>query len=331
MSNIVTDVALHYWQLGRKTKSTPSGWISANAVCCHSKGEKADTRMRGGIIATDAGGVSYSCFNCGFKTAWQPGWNLSYNMRLLLQWIGVPDHEISKLVLEVLRINNGAESREHVLLRPDFHTVALPAEAKPIAEYTEPSKHLQRVINYLKQRNYNIEDYNFHWSPQLKFRNRLIVPFYYHNKCVGWTSRTVDPNDKIKYISDQQPGYVFNMDAQDYDKLFCIVVEGPLDAIHLGAAALCGSSINEQQAYMLNSLHKQIIVLPDRDSAGSKLVEQAIEYGWSVSFPDWGEHIKDTGDAVEKYGRLYTLYSIVSATQNTELKIRLAAKRWFNN
>lgn len=327
--NVVTDVVLHYWQLGRKTKTTPSGWVSANAVCCHSKGEKADTRMRGGVIATEDGGVSYSCFNCGFKTSWQPGRHLSANFKKLLEWIGLPDSEISKLALEVLRLNEGVEIKEHVLLKPDFHLVDLPADAKPIIEYAEPSRHLQRVIDYLKSRNFNLDDYNFCWSPNLKFRNRLIVPFYYHNKCVGWTSRTVDPNDKIKYISDQQPGYVFNMDNQTYNKVFCIVVEGPLDAIHIDAAALCGSSINDQQAYILNALHKQIIVLPDRDRAGSKLVEQAIERNWSVSFPAWDKDVNDVGDAVRKYGRLYTLYSIVSAAKTTELKIRLAAKKWF--
>lgn len=329
MHNIVTDVVLHYWQQGRKTKTTPSGWISANAVCCQYKGEKPDTRLRGGIIATDDGGVSYSCFNCGFKTSWQPGRHLSANMKKLLTWIGVPDAEVNKLALEILRINEGVEVKEHVLLRPDFHQVALPDDAKPIKEYQEPSRHLQKVIDYLKSRNFNLDDYNFYWSPSLKFRNRLIVPFYYHNKIVGWTSRSVDPNDKIKYVSDQQPGYVFNIDEQGYNKVFCIVVEGPLDAIHIEGAALCGSSINEQQAYILNGLHKQVIVLPDRDKAGSKLIEQAIEHKWSVSFPNWDKDINDVGDAVQRYGRLYTLYSIVSATETTELKIRLAAKRWF--
>ena len=64
---------------------------------------------------------------------------------------------------------------------------------------------------------------------------------------------------------------------------------------------------------LLNRLQKQIIVVPDRDKAGSKLVEESIEQGWSVSMPDWNQDITDVGDAVSKYGRLYTLYSIVNA------------------
>lgn len=328
-NNAITDAILHYWKLGRKTKTTPSGWISANAVCCGSRGEKSDTRQRGGMHVTADGGISYSCFNCGFKAAWQPGRNISANMKRLLLWIGMPDAEISRLALETLRLSEGIAVKNHVLLRPDFDTRALPEDAKPIASYAEPSRHLQRVIDYLKSRSFVLEDYNFCWSPQLKFRNRLIVPFYYQNRLVGWTSRTIDSTDKIKYVSDQQPGYVFNIDAQNFNRVFCIVVEGPLDAIHIDGAALCGSSVNEQQAYILNSLNRQIIVLPDRDSAGSKLVEQAIEHGWSVSFPNWDRDINDAGDAVKRYGRLYTLYSIVSHAETTELKIRLAAKRWF--
>jgi hypothetical protein len=76
-------------------------------------------------------------------------------------------------------------------------------------------------------------------------------------------------------------------------------------------------------------LQKQIIVVPDRDKAGSKLVEASIEKGWSVSMPDWSQDINDVGEAVSKYGRLYTLYSIVNAANESPLKIRLRAKKWF--
>jgi len=36
------------------------------------------------------------------------------------------------------------------------------------------------------------------------------------------------------------------------------------------------------------------------------------------------------GDAVAKYGRLYTLYSIVNNAESNELKIRLRSKKWLN-
>jgi hypothetical protein len=45
--------------------------------------------------------------------------------------------------------------------------------------------------------------------------------------------------------------------------------------------------------------------------------------------PTWPEGVKDVNDAVKKLGRLYTLYKIVSETDDSELKIRLKAKQWF--
>ena len=112
--------------------------------------------------------------------------------------------------------------------------------------------------------------------------------------------------------------------------MFTIVCEGQLDAIHIEGCALGGSEISDQQAMLLNRLQKQIIVCPDRDSAGSKLVERAIELGWSVSMPDWASDINDIGDAVARYGRLYTLHSIATSATDSPLKIRLKAKKWFD-
>ena len=45
--------------------------------------------------------------------------------------------------------------------------------------------------------------------------------------------------------------------------------------------------------------------------------------------PEWDQDINDVGDCVDKYGRLYALYSIASAAETSPLKIRLGAKKWF--
>lgn len=324
--SLVADALLTY--LPHDRKSTPSGWVKFNAVCCHHRGEKADIKKRGGVIQHEEG-ITYHCFNCHYKASWQPGRQLSQNMRKLFEWIGVPDDQIHKVIFEIMRLNEGVEAREHVLFKPDFDTVELPEAAQLITDYTESNRYLERMTAYIKSRNFTLDDYPFYWSSNIKYRNRLIVPFYLQGRTVGWTARSVDPKETVRYISSQQPGYVFNLDRQTYNRTFCIVVEGPLDAIHLDATALCGSSINDQQAYLLNRLQKQIIVLPDNDRAGRKLVEQAIEQGWSVSFPEWGDDVNDVGDAVQKYGRLYTLYSIVASTETSAFKIQLKAKRWF--
>ena len=51
------------------------------------------------------------------------------------------------------------------------------------------------------------------------------------------------------------------------------------------------------------------MLVPDRDKAGQKLIDDALEYGWSVSFPEWEADVKDINAAVIRYGKLFTLKS----------------------
>ena len=331
MSIVSDTVNLH---LPSKRKSTPSGWTKFNAVCCHHNGHSADTRARGGLIANPDGGVSYHCFNCGFKTSWQPGRNLSKGMRKLMQWLSVSDDLINRVALEVMRENEGFAVNHKMIELPVFNTVPLPDDAINIehceAQGHAENPHLHRVLAYMNSRNLYLEDYEFWWSPSLGYRDRLIVPFRYEGRVVGWTARKVTEG-KPKYISEQQPGYVFNLDSQEDSRIYTIVVEGPIDAVYVKGVALMGSEIKDQQALLINRLGKQVVLVPDRDNAGSKLVEPAIEQGWSVSMPDWPEGVKDVGEAVERHGRLYALYMIISALEESPLKIRLRAKHWFLN
>jgi len=331
MSIVFDTVNLH---LPAKRKSTPSGWTKFNAVCCQHNGHSADTRARGGLITNMDGGVSYHCFNCGFKASWQPGRNLSKGMRRLMQWLNVSDALINQVALDVMRENEGLVTAQRSIELPKFNTVPLPDDAIHIAHCEEQgyaeNPYLHRVIDYMQQRNFYLEDYDFCWSPSLGYRDRLIVPFYNQGCVVGWTARKIT-DGKPKYISEQQPGYVFNLDAQNDDRIYTIVVEGPLDAVHISGVALMGSEIKDQQALQINRLGREVILVPDRDRAGSKLVEPALELGWSVSMPEWPEGIKDVGDAVQRYGRLYALYMIVSSAENSSLKTKLRARQWFLN
>ena len=324
--SIVSDLLTAY--LPSKRKTTPSGWTSFNAPCCHNNGNTADTRGRGGLIS-EGDVISYHCFNCGYKASWQPGRSLSYKFKKLLEWCNTPDSEINKLALDVMRINEGVEVAERKIELPTFETVPLPPDAVKIADIKDFNKFSIAILEYIAARSLNLDDTDYYWSPSLGYRDRLIIPFYYEKRIVGWTARTITADKQPKYLMEVQPGFVYGLDEQSYNKIFAIVCEGQVDAIHVDGCALGGSEINDQQAMLLNRLAKDVIVVPDRDSAGSKLVEQAIELGWSVSLPLWDSDINDIGDAVSKYGRLYTLYSIANAAESSPLKIRLRAKKWF--
>jgi DNA primase len=119
---------------------------------------------------------------------------------------------------------------------------------------------------------------------------------------------------------------VFNMDAQDWSRKFVIVTEGPFDAITISGVSILGSEINDTQRELINGLNRQVIVVPDQDEAGQKLIDQAMEFGWGVAFPEWGVGVTDVADAVLKYGRLFTIQSILKTTETSKLKIDLTRK-----
>lgn len=320
MSLIIDTVNLY---LPSKRKKTPSGWISFNAVCCDHNGTSADTRQRGGMMINE--GVSYHCFNCGFKTSWQPGRIVTAKFRKLMRWLNVPDDLISKCSLESLRLKENSEYQSTVELVPKFINKILPPDSVKISE-ADLNQEMNTAIEYIANRGFYLDDYDWHWSPA--YPNRLIVPFYFNKTLVGFTARLLR-DGKPKYISEQQPGYIFNYDNQKQNRKYVIVCEGPFDAISIDGVAILGSEVSDQQKNLLNHLKKEVIVLPDRDSAGKKLIEQAIENNWSVSFPDWDSDVKDANEALLKYGRLATLYSIIHNKESSALKIKLFAKKWF--
>jgi hypothetical protein len=317
---LIADTLLQY--LPGKRKQTPSGWISFNAPCCD------DKRQRGGFIINGGDAVSYHCFNCQFKASWQPGRPVSQKMSKLMRLLNISDATINQLRLEALRLNDHNPTSVQSII-PKFEPRALPPESELITSLLDhiPDK-LVPVLEYLHSRNLYLEDYPFYWTPKIGFSNRVIIPFLKDNVIVGYTARTIG-DAKPKYISEQQPGYVFNLDRQHNSREFVICCEGPIDAISIDATALMGAEIKDSQNWLLKQLGKEIILVPDRDHEGPKTVEQALEYGWSVSMPEWPVGIKDVNDAVCKLGRLATLWLIVSAKESNNLKIQLRAKQWF--
>jgi hypothetical protein len=104
------------------------------------------------------------------------------------------------------------------------------------------------------------------------------------------------------------------------------VVEGILDALAIDGVAVLHNDLNDLQFRAIASLHREVIVVPDRDSSGMTLVDRAMSYGWAVSFPEWDSDVNDVADAVKKYGRLNTLITITESAITNSLKIKLKRK-----
>jgi hypothetical protein len=313
--------------LPTKRKLTSGGWISFSAPCCPHRGEGVDKKMRGGIIFTDTG-FRYHCFNCGFKAGWTPGHTLTQNTRNLFSWLGVTDSVIHSLVFESLRHKNDVQISAKVsnfVLKPKD----LPPDCKTIDQHMVDGCEnpiFVSCIAYILDRGMKLEWFPWMWSPAAGFADRIIIPYYHNGVIVGYTARKIT-NGSPKYITSSQPSYVFNLDNQAQDRQFVIVVEGPIDAISIDGVAAMSNELNEEQIFRINSLAREVIVVPDRDVAGTKLIDIAIAQQWSVSSPLWENGVKDVAEAVSRYGRIYTLFSILKYREHGEIRLTMIKKR----
>jgi hypothetical protein len=254
-------------------------------------------------------------------------------------YIGIADDTIRKMAIEAMREEEGDvkyEKKKFVT----FNKRELPNGARKLEIWLEKmlgnllsadeTSSVDNLLKYLEGRGIGPEWYDFMYSPNKNWDvdKRLLIPFYWRGDIVGFSGRMFEQSTKVKYYTDVQPGYVFNMDAQDWSRKFVLVTEGPFDAITVSGVSILGSEINDTQRELIEGLGRQIIVVPDRDAPGEKLINQATEFGWSVAFPEWGAGVDDVADAVMKYGRLFTIQSILKTTERSKLKIDLKRKMY---
>jgi hypothetical protein len=304
-----------------KKRQTSSGWYVFNGVCCHHRGHNPDKRARAGIKFQTTDDWSYSCFNCGFKCGTTPGKSYTTNLKKLLQWCGVDEEEIDRLSFQSFMQRGGDRYVQQAEPKKiDFQSVQLPEGFRDLDPKVD-SIH----INYLRGRGLDPNGYPYKVVDG-ETRQRLIIPYYWRGMVVGYTSRYYDGKNP-KYISNSQSGYVFGIDAQKKDWSICILVEGQFDAISIDGCACGGSNITDEQAQTLKTLNRRVIFVPDRDKAGLSACDRALELGYSVSIPNWGTEIKDTNDAVLKYGKLPTLLSIIKSATSSKVIVELRRKK----
>jgi hypothetical protein len=310
-----------------KKKHTSSGWVSFNAPCCIHRGDSQDKRQRGGMKPNPEG-WSYHCFNCGYTASFVLGRPVSFKARKLLEWLGVDKNEIEMLNLESLKhksIHGLIEGNRQVIRAVEFEERDLPAELE-LLDINNPAHDV--YLKYLINRNIDPTEYPYMVSPAAAGRagSRIVVPFTHNGVIVGHSARFLDGKSP-RFISDTQQGYVFGTDLQKKNWTQAIVVEGLFDALSINGLAMLHNDINPQQVQLIKSLGRDVTVVPDQDTAGMALIDRALELGWAVSMPEWGEGIKDVNDAVIKFGRLTTLLIILQNRETSRIKIEIKRKK----
>lgn len=324
------------------TKPAPKGWHRRNCPLCHTQGHGADRRQRFGI-QFNQDSIAINCFNCGFHAGYKEKESLSKSFKFFLRQISVDDKFIQHIDFELFKTRHQIEEvrvgdkEKPVKIVDKFQQIFskwkpadLPADALPIKVWLEAGlddPEFMSVVEYaLSRRIYNLD--KFYWSPRREFNlnQRLIIPYYYKKKTVGFTARlyyTVPDKSIPKYYQQCPPDFVYNLDAQiDSDRQYVIVNEGVLDAWSVDGVGVLGE-ITQSKIDLINRIQKQIIVCPDRDAKGADLVKAAIENNWAVAFPKWDKDIKDAAAAAERYGRLLTTFSIVDSAIKNKDKIKI--------
>lgn len=330
--NLQEVVATH---IPSNSRNSSGGWRSFNCPCCVDNGEpRPDTRMRGGIrFETDL--ISYHCFNCGFTASHRKGRTINKKFLRFMKLLGIPDSEIKRLQLDSIRekeLSSGPTlllPTQQSISIPEFPEISLPHKTFRLDEWLmksdDPPANSIYAAKYLVDR--GVYDHvDAYWCPDLKFRKRVIFPYWQGQKIVGYAARDFTGTSETKYLAHAPNGYIYNVHKILEPTKYLIVVEGVIDAAVLDCVGILSNEAGNAQIDCINQYKGEVIVCPDRDAAGKKLAKQAIENGWSVAFPDWEPDVKDAADAVKRYGKYYTLKSIIDSRVSNSTKINVKLK-----
>ena len=327
---------LVYSHVPSKSRQSSGGWLSFNCPCCIEEGEPSnDIRMRGGL-RSDGDSVAYHCFNCGFTASHKQGRTINQKFVKFMRCLGISDSDIKLAQIQAIRDKELALGPQLFITRtqttriPSFKDIELPEDALSLEELIrqkEPPEGAILAAHYLIER--GVYDHtDAYWSPQIGFRNRVIFPFWQGDRIVGYSARDYTNKAESKYMMQVNAGFLYNIDKIKEDTAYLIVVEGVIEAAALDAVGVLTNEASQDQIDYINQFKGEVIVCPDRDKPGEKLVKQAQENGWSVSFPNWESDLKDAADAVQRYGKLYTLKSIIDGriSNNTKISVKMRLK-----
>lgn len=322
-----------------KASRSNTGFLNFRCPMC------ADYKPRCGVRRGSYMGIN--CYNCGFATRYTPGKPLTVKMRDFLERIGVDQRVIGKIKHQTLLVARALESVEDlpesvasVAYEPSFKTMDLPDGCAPLSWWAEQGcvdEDFLAVAAYaLSRGDHIVSRANFQWTPLLDFSRRIIMPFTFRDKVVGYTARAIDEGGD-KYKNKMQTNYLYNNEVLDGDGEYIFIVEGPTDALAIGGVSPLGAKLNAQQIKWISSSGKTPVIIGDRDKSGRKLIEIAQKNKWAVSFPClgghhqdwWDEDIKDCDEAVKRHGRIYTIRAVIENITTNPTEIEIKKKKFF--
>lgn len=293
------------------------GFFSVLCKVCNDHGRKGP---RAGF-KFDGDAVGYNCFNCGHTASFDPNENqtMPHKMVEVLRAFGVDDVDWSPVLFSALQNQEaGRSTQKEKFVSIEPANIPMLPFAVPLTD--SDNEWNQFAIEYLRdKRGIDWKDYSFHIVNELsdhpdckRWYGRLIIPIYKNNKVIFYQGRDLSDTRPKKYLnpsvdrSNVMYGY-HQLFADTEDPLY--VTEGWFDSFMIQGVAVFGNHMTPAQIKWLTQSRREKVIIPDKFGDGHLLAQQAIDLGWSVSYPDIGG-CKDVNDAIVKYGKLYTLKTI---------------------
>lgn len=322
-SNIEDLVRLHV----PFTYGASSGW---NKVYCAVCGDGSRTKGPRGGWLFDGDACFYHCFNCGIEANFDPNREVPFSkyMRGVFDKFSVPFIDYN-LIAYSKKLQKSAVKKVDTKRNIDVKAIPIPDHFYKLADAQIDDMIAIRAKEYLLSRQVDPDSYPFYLSTGIStsseskdimfaksLRNRVIIPSFKGNTMVYYQARSLEPKSKMPYINCEVPrGNII----YGYDQLFTnvdaplFITEGFFDKYHLNGICVLENNLTSTQIDILSRSPRKKVVVPDRTRSKEdsiKLAEQAIELGWGISIPDMGK-CKDIAQAIEKYGKLYVLDSVM--------------------
>ena len=173
-------------------KQNSSGWITGNCPMCVDNGEgRPDTKQRGGFQFQEHS-WRYNCFNCHYTASWEEGTSISWRSKKLLKNLGCDEAEVQRASLELLREEETAkflkpESKPEQAYKPRWPEIKLPDGSVSILDNnTQFPNRFYFGIEMLHERDLLHHTDWFYTPKDFKYKQRMILPYRYNGKIVGY-------------------------------------------------------------------------------------------------------------------------------------------------
>lgn len=159
-----------------------------------------------------------------------------------------------------------------------------------------------RALDYYESRGINkisCVDFKLGYSEK---QDMVVVPVHDpYGMCVGFVARGIDQKVFKNSVGLPKKQILFNLHRVRYKTI--AVVESSFDAIRMSqlsipAVATLGAWPSKRQLELLSKYAESIIICPDKDDAGKKMVDKIKDnlHNKNIGIMDVGTNAKDVGD-----------------------------------